>query len=288
MSALSKTFVAILVVLSLLLSSAVIVWVNKTDNYRGKLDLAKATIDRETKARVDANFEADAAKTAHQAAITAFNTQIEAVQTELRNREGEISKREVQIADLSSQVKQQLISLTSTGEALKASEAQKRVQGEQLAELRKLQDQLVRERAELNTALADTTNKLEVMTREWRFMREQLNQAQANADRLMGQVKDLGGEPGKGPSGIRAGAPPINGVVREVRQLGDNRTWATISVGTADSVQPGMEFKVIDTQSGSFLGVLTVQNVQPNEAVGVLSGPRINEVHAGTEVRTQL
>lgn len=288
MSALSKTFVAILVVLSLLLSSAVIVWVNKTDDYRGSLAAAEQRIAQETKGRVDANAEAAAAKEAHQAAITTFNQQIENVQAELRSREGEISKREVQIADLSAQAKQQLISLTSTGEALKASEAQKRVQSEQLAEMRKSFDQLVRERAELNTALADATNRLEVMTREWRFMREQLTEAQASTDRLSGQVKDLGGTPGQGPAGVRAGAPPINGVVREVRQLDDNRTWATISVGTADAVQQGMEFKVIDAKSGTFLGVLTVQNVQPNESVGVLAGPRVNEVKPGTEVRTQL
>ena len=290
MSALSKTFVAILVVLSLLLSSAVIVWVNQTEAYKGKVAVANQALERETKGRLQASNDADAARQAHQDAIKSFNSQIETVQTELKNREQEISKREVQIADLSAQAKQQLISLTSTGEALKASEAQKKLQQDQLAEVRGMMDKLVKERADLNVALSDTTNKLDVITREWRFMKEQLTESQSSSDRLMGQVKDLGGNPATQAqaTGLKQGAPAINGVVRAVRTLDDNRQWATISVGSADSVQQGMEFKVIDRKSGSFLGVITIQNVQANESVGVLTGPKISDVQAGAEVRTQL
>jgi uncharacterized protein HemX len=144
LSALSKTFVAILVVLSLLLSSAVVVWVNQTESYKGKVEAASQKLQAETKARLDAANEAQAAKQAHEEAIKSSNSQIEAVQTELKTREQEISKREVQIADLSAQAKQQLISLTATGEALKASEAQKKLQTEQLADLRGMMDKLVK------------------------------------------------------------------------------------------------------------------------------------------------
>ena len=289
MSALSKTFVAILVVLSLLLSSAVIVWVNQTEAYKNKVELANQSVKRETAARLEASNEAQVAKQAHQDAIKDFNGKIETIQTELKNRDQEISKREVQIADLSAQAKMQLIAFTSASEALKASEAQKKLQQEQLGELRLAMDKAVKERSDLNIALSDTTNKLDVITREWRFMKEQLTETQSNADRLMGQVKDLGGDPAKTQAtGLKQGAPAINGVVRAVRKLDDNRQWATISVGSADAVQQGMEFKVIDRQSGSFLGVITIQNVQPNESVGVLTGPKVADVQAGAEVRTQL
>ncbi len=288
MSALSKTFVAILVVLSLLLSSAVIVWVNKTEDFKARVEAQTAALQKETKARVEAANEAQAAKQAQQEAIKSFNAQIESIQTELKNRDQEISKKEVQIADLSAQVKQQLIAMTGTGEALKSSEAQRKLQSDQLADLRTMMDKVVKERSDLNLALSDTTNKLDVMTREWKFMKEQLTEAQGSSDKLMRQVKDLGGNPAAPVAGLKAGAPAINGVIREVKTLDDNRQWATISVGSADQVQKGMEFKVIDRDAGTFLGILTVQNVQPNEATGVLVGPKVGDVKPGNEVRTQL
>ncbi len=288
MSALSKTFVLILVVLSLLLSSAVFVWVNKTEDFKSKVAAANAELAKERKARMDASAAEQVAKEAHTSAIKAFNAQVESLQTAIKDRDQQISQRDVQLAELSSQSKQQLVTLTATGEALKASEAQKKIQQEQIAQLRDAGDKLLKEKSDLNLALSDTTNKLDVMQREWKFMKEQLTETQSNVDRLTGQVKDLGGSPTVVTGGLKAGAPSINGVIREVKTLDDKRQWATISVGTADSVAKGMEFKVIDRNSGTFLGILTVDRVEPNESIGVLTGPRIADVKAGNEVRTQL
>jgi hypothetical protein len=85
----------------------------------------------------------------------------------------------------------------------------------------------------------------------------------------------------------RSGLPAINGVVQDVRPIAGNQ-YATISVGSADGVQQGMEFKVIDRTSGNFLGTLVVVGVEPNEASGRLFGPNIAQVKPGVEVRTQL
>jgi chromosome segregation ATPase len=272
-----------------LLSSAVFIWVNKTENYKSNIERVNAELAKARKAQQDSAAAEMVAKTAHADAIKAFNTQIEAIQSDLKGRDQQISQRDVQIADLSSQVKQQLITLTSTGEALKASEAMKKLQSEQIASLRETGDKLLKQKADLDSALSDTTNKLDVMEREWTHMKEQLTESQGNNDRLMGQVKDLGGNPTVVVTGgLKAGAPAINGVVREVKTLDDNRQWATISVGSADSVAKGMEFKVIDRGSGSFLGILTVDRVEANEAIGVLAGPKITDIKPGNEVRTQL
>ncbi len=50
----------------------------------------------------------------------------------------------------------------------------------------------------------------------------------------------------------------------------------------------GMRFNVIDPQRGDFLGYLTVDRVEDREATGRLQGPRLGEIRAGNEVRTQL
>ena len=49
-----------------------------------------------------------------------------------------------------------------------------------------------------------------------------------------------------------------------------------------------MEFKVVDRATGNFLGTLTVDTVEPNEATGRLFGPSVAAIRPGVEVRTQL
>ena len=49
-----------------------------------------------------------------------------------------------------------------------------------------------------------------------------------------------------------------------------------------------MRFQVINARSGEFFGVLTIDTVRQNEAIGRLEGPRVAEVRPGLEVRTQL
>ena len=288
MSALSKVFVALLVVCSLLLSSAVVVFVNKTEDVNRERVAAETKSQDAERRMLVAQQEAAAAKGSAVKALELLQSQTATLQTEITAKQLEISKREVEIATLSAQVSQNTISLTATAEALKASEAQKTKQETQLAEMRQGVDKLTREKSQLDLALSKTTNELDVMTREWKYAKEQLAEASNTGDKLAKQVKDLGGSPTAEVTGLKAGAPPINGVIREIKTLADNRQWATISVGSADQVAKGMEFKVIDRTSGTFLGVLTVENVQPNEAVGVLKGPKITEVKVGNEVRTQL
>ena len=90
-----------------------------------------------------------------------------------------------------------------------------------------------------------------------------------------------------GMNAVPVRSPKINGVVTDVRTIA-GRPYATISVGSVDSVVKGMQFNVIDRESGNFLGILTVDTVEPNESTGQLQGPRVADVHKGVEVRTQL
>ena len=142
--------------------------------------------------------------------------------------------------------------------------------------------------SDLNLSVSDLTNKLEVADRERTNFQEELAEAKTQSENYVKIIKDLGGNP-NGVGGVAAnlGAPPINAVVRDTRSI-NGIPYATISVGSADSVTKGMEFNVIDRDHAQFLGKLTIDSVQPNEATGRLDGPGINSVHSGTEVRTQL
>ena len=76
-------------------------------------------------------------------------------------------------------------------------------------------------------------------------------------------------------------------MIRDVRSI-NGIPYATISVGAADNVAKGMEFKVISHDGNKFLGVLKVDMVEQNEATGRLEGPNVAQVKPGADVKTQL
>jgi hypothetical protein len=85
-------------------------------------------------------------------------------------------------------------------------------------------------------------------------------------------------------------ASRINGVIRGVQNI-NGIEYATVSVGSADGVSKGMQFNVINRDKGEWLGTLTVDRVDQNEAVGRLNlkGAVLGEIQPNhTEVRTQL
>jgi hypothetical protein len=77
--------------------------------------------------------------------------------------------------------------------------------------------------------------------------------------------------------------PNVRGVIRAVRPINGTH-YATVSVGTSQHVQKGMRFRVVD--DGDFLAYLTVLSVEPDEAVGHLTGPDVGRVKRGVQVRT--
>jgi hypothetical protein len=137
----------------------------------------------------------------------------------------------------------------------------------------------------------DLTNRLEVTERERRNATEQLEEMRGQNTKLGSALQDAGKNPREilASNRIPAGggtAPRINGVVREVRTVA-GLPYATISVGSADSVTKGMIFNVVE-RNGNFLGKITIVSVELNEATGRLSGPKVDQVRQGVEVKTQL
>ena len=53
-------------------------------------------------------------------------------------------------------------------------------------------------------------------------------------------------------------------------------------------IAKGMRFNAVNKQTGDFLGIVTIDAVEPNEAIGRIQGPKVGDVREGTEVKTQL
>jgi hypothetical protein len=286
-SALTKVFVLLLVLLSIVQTAGVVVFVNREQNLAAALKGQKDAFAR-------ASTEAATNKSDLDSAVQRYT----ALQAELQNNRnltnqlieqlrGANADKDAQIAQLTSQV--QLATAAQKGATDALSVAQKSIdsQNTQIADLRKSNMELDKRSSEDNIQNADLTNKFDTVNRQWRDSLEQNTQLQNDAKALREKLQR---------AGISDNSPTINfeplvrveGVVNK-RETVNGVQMATISIGSADQVTKGMQLKVIDPSSNDpFLAYIQVDRVEPNQAIGHLSGPHVDQVRPGSAVRSQL
>ena len=288
MSSLTKLFVGMLIVLSLLTTAATVVYINKEDVQKQALQTTKDQLAAAQSAAQAARDELSAAQLNLTKVQDAANQASQQASTDINTRQQEISKLQVELAKGQSQQATQQLDISRLTEAVNATQAQNTANMQELARLRTTNDNLVRQASDLNGSVSDLTARLEVTERERRLLAEQMTQASTENQRLSAIIRGANLTPGAAETAVaRSGLPAINGIIRDVRPIAGQQ-YATVSVGTADGVKRGMEFKVLDRQGGNFLGTLVIDSVEPNEATGRLTGPRLAEIRPGVEVRTQL
>jgi hypothetical protein len=285
-SPLTKVFVVLLVVLSMLLAAGTVVFVNARDAQLKTLQDTEVRLKTELANAQSARSEADALRAGAAEQLQSAQNQIEQMRQAANNLQGQLVNSATQLGQAQSQLAMQSADMTRLTEALKASEATKSVLQEQVTELRRTNDERLAQNTQLNQTVSDLTNKLEVTERERQNLAEQLTEAKTQLDKSTAQLRGLGVSPGDAvAAGTRIG-PPVSGVIRSTRPIA-GVPYATISVGSNDGVARGMEFKVL-TREGDFLGILTVDTVEATESTGRLAGPRVREIAQGAIVKTQI
>jgi multidrug efflux pump subunit AcrA (membrane-fusion protein) len=277
--------------MSMLLAAGLIVFVNRVDDFQQTSKSQQANL-RVAEARAnDAAAELAAVRAAMQSAGQTATARINQVQTDLSTRDKEILDLRTQLAEAQAQAAAGQAALTSNTEALKvAQQNQGTLQG-QLADLRKNHDRLMQQFTEANLSVNDLSARLaqtERLRRDFAeqvaALREQIENAGAT------DARSQAGGPGAAQASGRLANPNVNvnGVVREKREI-SGVPYATISIGSADAVTRGMRLRVLGGRNGQeFLGYVDVTNVEPDEAIGRLSGPRVNEINANSQVVSQL
>ena len=282
MSALTKTFILLHVVMSMLLAAGLVVFVNRLDVSAQATKQSTARIARlEDESRI-AQAEATTLRAAHTAITQQAQNQVEQLRAELAKASQDALALRGQIAELQSNSAQDKAALASANEGLKvAQQNQGTLQG-QLADLRVSQDKLTQQFTEANLSINDLNNRLQTTERARRDLAERL----ADATQQL-QNTPQGGQADQAASRIAPNTRNhVEGVIKE-RQVIAGRPYATISVGTNDAIAKNMRLNVI-SQSGQWLGYVTVTSVDQEEAIGVLSGPRINEARSNDRVTNQL
>ena len=198
-----------------------------------------------------------------------------------------ILEKDTALAAANNNVLQLTAGQKSTSDALGAMQKANDMQNQQMADLRKANLDLQKRDSENSLALVAMNNKFDTVNRQWR------DQTEMNTE-LQNQLR--GANETMKRTGVNNNSPTINpepmgkvaGVIRTTETVNGVK-MATISVGSADQVTKGMRFAVIDRYSADpFLGYLTVDKIDQNSAIGTLAGPRVDQIHAGVEVKTQL
>jgi hypothetical protein len=287
LTALTKIFIVFLVVLSLLLSAGVVVFVNRTEEFKTSMATQSSTIAGLKSEAAAAKAEiarqandASAARTARDNAIADGQQKVAAIQALNASLQSQLA--EAKSAQTIAQVSSDNISA-----ALTASETARKALADVLETTRTTNNDLAKKNSDLNLAVADLTNRNDVSGRQVTNLVETVAELKNRAERAEKQLADAGLQP-KNDTGFSLGAPPIDGVIVSTQNPG-GIPYATISVGSQDQVKRGMKFSIVDRDKGKFLGELTVEQVDEKEATGRLEGPGLGDIQAGkTEVKTQL
>lgn len=287
MSPLTRVFVALLVVLSLLLTAATVTFVATVDDYRLASTNADQALQNAT-ARSGADLTAAQEQAAAlQGQIDVANGQITQLRTLVNAANQQVATAQGGAAATSGNLAVAQANVSQLSSALQTAEATTNQLQTQVAALRGTSDERLEQLADLNRRITELQNLYDVAERERRFNAEQLVDLRRQADRLGAALRDAGGNPDNvAGAGTRGGAPRIEGVVRATRVIA-GIPYATISVGSEDAVRQGMQFNVI-SGDGRYLGKIEVQTVDPNEAIArIVGGPRQQDIAEGAVVRTQ-
>ncbi|HZN67136.1 MAG TPA: hypothetical protein VFB66_17740 [Tepidisphaeraceae bacterium] len=285
MSALTKTFVILHVVMSMLLSAGIIVFVNRVENFSTN----NKTLDTQRKVAEsranEAVAELAAVRSNMQGVQQAAQSQIARIQADLTARDKEILDLRTQVAEAQQQLASDKAALASTSEALKVAQNNQGTLQGQLADIRTTHDKLMQQYTEANLSINDLTNRLSQTERQRRDLAEQLA---ALGDQNTGGGRARTGAGEAGQAGARmAPRQDVNGVIRDRRPIA-GIPHATISLGTEDAINKGDRLIVVDRRTGDFLGYVDITSTDVQESVGRLSGPRINDIKPDDEVRARL
>jgi predicted nucleic acid-binding Zn-ribbon protein len=285
LSTLTKLFVVLLIICSLLMTAAVVVFVNRTEDFRVLHGQAQKSATLQTALRQAAENEANAAKIREADTAKSLNAKLAETESRIASLNQATASDRATINDL----QKQIATLTANNTAQVATLDQMARNIKDIQDRNKVlldeNGQLVIRNADLGGSNVDLAKRLDEVERERRFLTEKVVQLEQDFNRAVAKLTEHRID-WKTPTAIAAAAN-LRGVIRDVR-FRDGLAYAEISLGSTDKVAKGMQFTVIDPVNNLFMGKLTVDEVDQNTAVGRLEGPRIEQVSRDHVVVSQL
>lgn len=289
MSPLTKLFVVLLVIVSMLNAAAIVVFVNKAEPLAPQLTALGQQLQ-------SARNEAAANLAAKDKAEQQYNTETQLHlsdnnknQAAIADVQQKVNSDQVTIARLTADNTDMQAGLNTANSNVQLSTATANKLQDQVTQLRTTNDGLAKSNEEFGRRNAQLTSTLESQTARLEETQENLSQSKENQQKLAAALKERGYDPDQiiSASTSAVAAPDIEGVIRDKSVINGN-TFVTISVGSNDGVAKGMKFSVVE--GPDFLGIVTISTVDTDNSIGRLEPApgKGDRVQKGDEVRTQL
>lgn len=285
MSTLTKVFVVLLVICSMLLTAATVTFVNLAEDHKGAFDAERAAREQAVREKQNAEDAIQQMTMGHKASIDVANRAKSDAEAREKQARNDLAAAEAEKGKLNTQLAVAAANNAKQAEALKVVQDTLSAVHGRNEKLVAENDKLRSDNLDLATRSIDLEKRLAVADRELRYTQEELTQAKGKltaATNLIDKHRLTLDTSKPAPT-----QRDIKGYIRAVKPQ-DGQVYATISVGTSDKVEKGMQFYIVNQSTNEFLGMLTVDAVEPGEAFGRVEGPRVAEVSKGSQVRTQL
>jgi len=291
LSVLTKIFVVLNSILTVVMASGLIVFVTRAEEFNKKVEAARASEVTQRELRLAAEQEVAGAQGIRDLAVQNAAAEIKIYQADVANAVNLRKTTEAQLATANQEA------TTAKAQALTAEQAAKSAtdtiqkQQEIINQTANEARQLAKDKADLQTQVAGDIKDIEGLRASNRRQKEEIAMLQTRVDELSSKTRTVqqAGGAGDQQPGVGNGPPIANfmnlrGVIKGRKRINDVE-YATISLGAAQKVEKGMRFNVSD--GANFLGYLTIDLVETDQSVGHLEGPSLTMVRPGSEVRTQ-
>jgi len=291
LSPLTKVFVVLLVLTSILLSAGTVVYVNKVKPMSDALD--KAHMEQVAALAMKAAAETKLAvnEGQYKAQIAQAESDAKAASAVIAEIQDRASQAAAALAASEAKNATAQANITTLTGVLSTQQAISQKNSDQITALSAENLKLVKQAEDDSRSIAELNNTVDTQKVQYENVSTQLQALQEKVQKLSAALMERGVSP---ELALNGGIKPtsanrITGTVKE-RSTIAGAPWVTISVGSVDGVLKGMEFSVVDATTGTYLGRVTVTSVDTNDSVGKLDGPadRISKVSVGSEVTNSL
>jgi myosin heavy subunit len=274
-STLTKVFVVLVTVLSVVLVALIVPFVANTQHYKSQVATAETQKSQADAAARLAMAELEAARAQESEQLILLKTKNQELTSRITTLGAELATARSAERELGNENAR----LQATNERLSAAASQYGSITESLQkELTDRREQMVAQQTrliQLTDRNTDLEGQLDSLTRQVRRLREGMQQIQERSSELEGMLsrvpdevkRTISASTDSGTAQPFMPESPIRGQVTRVEQLADE-TWVQVNVGKNDGVAPNMKFWV--HRNGQFLGTLIITKVDQGDAAGRL------------------
>lgn len=278
MNALTKAFVVVVTILSVVLVALVVPFAARVPDYASQYEQMKQ--DRDTQLAL-----AQEAAAKVRSDIAKVGTELEDISTQNAQLTTELGAKENELKSLDAKLSQAQITLDRNSAAMQIAAAESQAKSDRLSQQAEQIKQYIAtvadlqaQRSDVTLALIEERSKVRRLSDNYLRIQEEnkaLSQQLLEKTALLKIANDklVIYEPKDGDATPDAVPPPqgiaIRGSVTKIEQVTDGLTFVQLNVGTRDLVKENMEFTVY--RGDEFVGKVRIASVDTADSVGQLT-----------------